>query len=264
MLDELFSYGTTTLDRLAFQKALDDHRRHRNRRLRLLVARAERRLLARRSSCSPTTCCTPRCPPPPSTIVKQQTAEFVAGRMKSPGYRADHALRMGLLPTNDPALRETTPETVSALTLDDVKAYHAATFRPDLTTIVVIGDVTAPQARATIEKWFGGWMASGEKPARRSAARAAECRVGDLRAGSGRRAGVRCAGPGGRRDEVRCRLLRAAAREPRARRRVLCHASVPRPPSGDGLRLHRGRQPDVRRRRGACTPSATDAIRRML
>jgi zinc protease len=71
---------------------------------------------------------------------------------------------MGLLPPDDPALRETTPEKVSALTLDDVRKYHAATFRPDLTTIVVIGDVTPAEARTTIGKWFGGWGASGPTP----------------------------------------------------------------------------------------------------
>ena len=82
------------------------------------------------------------------------TAQFVAGRMKSPGYRVSRALDIALLPTGDPVLRETTPETVSKLTLADVKTYHAETVRPDLTTIVVIGDVTPDEAKAVIEKWF--------------------------------------------------------------------------------------------------------------
>jgi zinc protease len=45
-----------------------------------------------------------------------------------------------------------------------VKQYHAATVRPDLTTIVVIGDVTADEAKAVITKWFGSWKAEGPKP----------------------------------------------------------------------------------------------------
>ena len=61
-------------------------------------------------------------------------------------------------------MREATPKTVTALSLDDVKGYYAKTFRPDLTTMVVIGDVTADEAKMEIEKWFGNWKAAGAKP----------------------------------------------------------------------------------------------------
>ena len=98
-------------------------------------------------------------------MIKPQTAQFVAGRIKSPGYRAGRALNVALLPADDPALRETTPQTVSSLTLDDVKQYYAKAVRPDLTTIVVIGDITPEEARSVIEKWFGAWKAVGPKPA---------------------------------------------------------------------------------------------------
>jgi zinc protease len=84
--------------------------------------------------------------------------------MKSPGYRESRTLSVALLPPGDPALREATPQTVSSVTLDDVRQYHAKVFRPDLTTIVVIGDTTPEEARTTIDKWFGGWQARGAKP----------------------------------------------------------------------------------------------------
>ncbi|HUO67537.1 MAG TPA: pitrilysin family protein, partial [Gammaproteobacteria bacterium] len=70
----------------------------------------------------------------------------------------------GLFPPSDPSLRDATPETVHSITLDDVRAYYRYAFRPDLATIVVIGNVSAAEARKTIEKYFGDWKTTGPKP----------------------------------------------------------------------------------------------------
>jgi len=99
----------------------------------------------------------------PSTSSRNR-AQFVAGNLKSPGYRFARAINVGLLPKEDPALREATPQTVSSRGIDDVRKYYTDTVRPDLTAIVVIGDVSAEEAKSVIEKWFGGWKASGAKP----------------------------------------------------------------------------------------------------
>ena len=163
VLDQLYSYGTQSLDRLAFQKALDDIAANEsagyNFSLSVLKEYFSRgiELLADNEL-------HPALPEQAFRITQQQMAQFVAGQMQSPGYHTSRALVMGLVPAGDPTLRQTTPETVSKLTLDAVKQYHDATVRPDLTTIVVVGDVTADEAQAVIEKWFGNWKATGPKP----------------------------------------------------------------------------------------------------
>jgi zinc protease len=163
LLSQLFGYGTDTLDRLAFQKALDDIAASETAgydfSLRVLKSEFSRGvgLLAGDEL-------RPALPAEAFEIVRRQTAEFVKGNLASPGYRAGRAVSLALLPSGDPALREVTPETVRAITLDDVKRYHQKTIRPDLTTIVVIGDVQPDQAKAVIEKWFGSWKAFGPKP----------------------------------------------------------------------------------------------------
>jgi zinc protease len=53
---------------------------------------------------------------------------------------------------------------MSALTINDVRDYYHAAFRPDLTTVVVIGQVTVADAVVVVGKYFGGWRAAGEKP----------------------------------------------------------------------------------------------------
>ncbi len=96
--------------------------------------------------------------------MRPQFAQLIASRNRSPGYLMQRSVRGALFPSTDPSLRETTAASIQGITIDQVRAFQAATFRPDLTTIVVIGRVTPEQARATIEKYFGAWSASGARP----------------------------------------------------------------------------------------------------
>jgi zinc protease len=163
ILDGLYSYGTQTLDRLAFQKALDDIAANESAgfdfSLQVLKENFSRgvQLLADNEL-------HPAMPEQAFTVVKDQTTQFVAGNLKSPGYRTSRALDLGLLPAGDPVLRETTPATLGTVTLEDVKRYHTSTMRPDLTTIVVIGDIDPNEAKEVITKWFGDWKSEGTKP----------------------------------------------------------------------------------------------------
>ncbi len=163
VLDQLYSYGTTSLDRIAFQKALDDIAANESAGYGFSV-KVLKEYFSRGVQLLADNELHPALPQQAFMITQHQTAQFVAGNMQSPGYRTSRALDLALLPAGDPVLREVTPETVSKLTLDEVKQYHDATIRPDLTTIVVIGDVTPEEAKAVIEKWFGDWHATGEKP----------------------------------------------------------------------------------------------------
>ncbi len=106
----------------------------------------------------------PRLPADALEVVRKEDAELTAGQLMSPSYRAQRALEKALLPPNDPHLREATPKTISSVTLDDVKAYYSKVFRPDLTDIVVIGDITPEEARRAIEDGFGKWKAEGPQP----------------------------------------------------------------------------------------------------
>jgi zinc protease len=163
ILEQLFSYGTTTLDRVAFQQALDEIGARESAgssfSLQVLAQSVDRgvRLLA-------DNVLHPAFPEAAFKTVRQQVSAMAAGRMASPDYLAERALKAALFPAGDPDLRETTPATVSALSLDDVKAYHTKVFRPDLTTIVVIGKITPEWARSIIEKHFGPWKGTGPAP----------------------------------------------------------------------------------------------------
>jgi zinc protease len=162
-LDKLFSYGTKSLDRLAFQKALDDIGANESAgadfSLQVLPDNFDRgvQLLADNEI-------SPALPEDDFKIIQPQLAASVAGQLKSPSHIADHALTTALFPKNDPATRETTPDSVKSLTIADVTNYFHAAFRPDLTTIVVIGKISPEEAVSEIQKYFGDWKAEGAKP----------------------------------------------------------------------------------------------------
>ena len=163
LLDLLLPYGSEQLDRVAYEQALDAigarERAGTEFSLQVLSQDFERgvELLADNEL-------HPALPAAALDIVRQQVAQVVAARNRSPGHLAQHALREALFPKDDPSLREATAETVGSLTLQDVRSYFRDTFRPDLTTIVVIGNITAQQAQAAIEKQFGAWSANGPTP----------------------------------------------------------------------------------------------------
>jgi zinc protease len=163
ILDGLFEYGTTTYDRIAYQTELDkiaaDVNAGTSFGLGVLSKDFDRgvTLLADDEL-------HPALPADAFAIVKQQAVGQLTGAVQGPEYKAQRALADALYPPGDPARRTATPETAAGVTLDDVKAFYASAFRPDMTTIVVVGDVTPEHARAAIQSAFGGWTASGPPP----------------------------------------------------------------------------------------------------
>lgn len=163
VLNQLFEYGSTTLNRVEFQKALDDIGADESAgssfSLDVLADHFDKgvQLLADNEL-------HPALPEQAFAIVQQQTAATIAGQLQSPDYLFGRAVRKALLPIGDPALRHGTPTSVMSLTLNDITGYYQHVFRPDMTTIVVIGNINPEKAKEVIEQYFGEWKASGPKP----------------------------------------------------------------------------------------------------
>jgi zinc protease len=161
--DSLFSYGSKTLDRLAFQKALDDIAAQESAgpsfSLKVLTPQFEAgmKVLADNEL-------HPAFPDQAFAIVRQQTAQGLVGLLQSPAYLFGRAIKTAVVPPNDPSLRQATPKTVMALQPADLDVFYNAAYRPDLTTIVVAGDVTPDRAKQVVEDTFGAWSVVGKKP----------------------------------------------------------------------------------------------------
>ena len=123
-----------------------------------------RKLSDAASSFSPTTSCTRVFPDRPSRSSSNRSPRLSPGSSPARAYLSGRSLHAALFPKHDPTLREPLPETVNAIGMKDLRNYYKAVFRPDLTTIVVIGKVTPQRARTVIEKYFGAWSATGPTP----------------------------------------------------------------------------------------------------
>ncbi|HEY9179687.1 MAG TPA: pitrilysin family protein [Candidatus Baltobacteraceae bacterium] len=159
----LFPFGTTTYNRIQLRQELDkiaaEAQAGTDFSLQVLSDKFDRgvQLLADEEL-------HPAFPDQAYQIVKQQAVGSLTGEMTSPDHLTEVALNKALFPADDPLQKFATPQTAGAVTMDDVKSFYATAYRPDMTNVVVIGDVTPAQAKATFEKYFGGWTARGAKP----------------------------------------------------------------------------------------------------
>ena len=159
----LLPYGTTTYDRIAFQTQLDSIAATTSVGtdfgLSVLANRFDRgvQLLADDEL-------HPAFNGNDFRIVQRQSEQSVADDQNSPDHLTEVALANALYPAGDPMRRFPTPQSIGSVTLPDVQSWYDSAYRPDLTTIVVIGNVTPQQVRATFEKYFGAWTANGPKP----------------------------------------------------------------------------------------------------
>jgi zinc protease len=53
---------------------------------------------------------------------------------------------------------------VKAMTLDDLRAFHSAYYRPDLSTLIAVGDITPDTIMPLLERAFGSWKTAGAAP----------------------------------------------------------------------------------------------------
>jgi len=98
----------------------------------------------------------------PTGQIERLRGEILTGlkiRQQDTRYRANRLFHETLYPADHPyhyAVRGT-PETVAALTLDDVRGFHARVYGPQDMVIVIVGAVTADAAVAAVRERFGGW-----------------------------------------------------------------------------------------------------------
>lgn len=105
--------------------------------------------------------------------IQEQAQSAMQVNMQDPDYLANVAvdrLVYGFHPYGLPS--NGTPDTVAAITRDDLVTFHETWFAPNNAILAVVGDVTPDAAFAAVEKVFGNWarkdvpaVSGGDMPA---------------------------------------------------------------------------------------------------
>jgi zinc protease len=98
------------------------------------------------------------------SLERSQLANTVQMEGNISGHLVTQTYLQNLLAPSDPSLRFASPLSVAAITRDDLLSYAQRYWRPDLTTIAIVGDITPARARSAVEAAFGSWTNSGPKP----------------------------------------------------------------------------------------------------
>ena len=90
------------------------------------------------------------------TKLKNQTIAGLTTALSNPASVADRELQ-AIVFGDSPLGRSATPQTVSNITLDDIKQYYKTIYRPQDAFLVFSGDITVDRAKALADKLLSGW-----------------------------------------------------------------------------------------------------------
>lgn len=93
---------------------------------------------------------------------QQQALSSLTVQYASAQYLVGAAAARAILGTHPYAYPgDGTPDTVGALTREDLVSFYARFYAPNRAWLVIAGDLSAEEAFARAEKWFGSWESKG-------------------------------------------------------------------------------------------------------
>ncbi len=99
--------------------------------------------------------------------VRNQTLAGLQYAMRDPDAQADRTIRHMIFPAGHPYHRlsfEDQMAQTAAITREDLVAFHNTYWRPDLMSLVIVGDIDPTRVRALVERHLGDWKAEGPAP----------------------------------------------------------------------------------------------------
>jgi zinc protease len=98
-------------------------------------------------------------------LSRQRALTSLKVQMDSPAYVARRIFQQTIYPSNHPFHSFPTRESLQGIQRSDVVTFYKTHYRPDNTTLAIVGDFDPAQVKTLMEKELGTWKAVGKPPA---------------------------------------------------------------------------------------------------
>jgi predicted Zn-dependent peptidase len=96
-------------------------------------------------------------PQPELDKLKKQSLTGLATTKDDPQAISSRLSRAVLYGKNHPYGESQTEQTTKNITLEDVKAYYATYFKPNIAYLAIVGDIDKAEAQKVVNQYFGAW-----------------------------------------------------------------------------------------------------------
>jgi zinc protease len=97
-------------------------------------------------------------------LSRQRNLIGLKAELDSPGSLARRTFQSELFPAGHPYHAMTSEESLKAITREDLVNFYQTYYRPDTTTLVLMGDFEVDQVKQLIAEKLGNWQATGTPP----------------------------------------------------------------------------------------------------
>ncbi len=97
-------------------------------------------------------------------LTRQRALTNLKVQLDDPQALGRRAFQQAIYPENHPFHSFPTVESLNSITRDDVQRFYQEHYRPDTTTIALVGDFEPAKVKALLNQTFGSWQANGKQP----------------------------------------------------------------------------------------------------
>lgn len=97
-------------------------------------------------------------------LSRQRAVTSLKVQLDDPNGLGRRVFQQAVYPENHPFHSFPTEQSLKSITRDDLLRFYQTHYRPDTTTIALVGDFDAVKAKALLNEEFGKWEATGKPP----------------------------------------------------------------------------------------------------